>query len=394
MGQIIKDTSVFTYQYIPFAIPHREKEIRDLSLRLNKPLEGMRVINTIIYGLSGTGKTLISKYLADNLQKKCPEVKICYVRLKRLQTEYKAINKVAQDLLNEEYIGHSPDHIYNRIFKSIKQFKEKYIVFIFDEIDSILENYDNFLDAFLRPNENYNLGDKQVSTILISNNMTFPKELTIGTKSSFSCIDKLVFSPYNANQLRDVLIERAEKGLNSGTYSELTIPMCAALGAQEHGDARRTIELLGKSAFLAENDCAQTIEESHIRQAQELIEFEGIAHVLNTLPVQSKATALAIVRNVKAKKESTTTTIHSQYKDICHQVDLPVLSQRRIHDILVEFENIGLINTHLVYRGGGGRSRYVDLIVPASIVEKVITDEYRFQRFKPLQQELDVMGAG
>jgi hypothetical protein len=58
-----------------------------------------------------------------------------------------------------------------------------------------------------------------------------------------------------------------------------------------------------------------------------------------------------------------------------------------------------LINTHLVYRGGGGRSRYVDLIVPPSIVEKVITDEHRFQIFKPLhqqfeaQQKLDMMRA-
>lgn len=382
MGLILKDASVFTYKYMPSAILHREEQVRELESRINNPLYDKPAKNTMIYGLSGTGKTLTTKHLTDELLKKATNTKICYVRLKGAQTEYKAINKVTQALMGVEFDGRSPSSVYTRIFDYLKHHEEKYTIFIFDEIDSILQNYDNFLDAFLRPYENHDMGEKEVSVIMISNNMTFPKDLSIGTKSSYDCMDKLVFAPYNADHLKDILTERADKGLNTGTYDEVVIPLCAAYGAQEHGDARRTIELLGKAAAIAEREGSTLIQEKHVKQAHELIEFEGVAQVLMTLPTHSKAVALAISKESKTKPESTTVSIYSEYKNMCKHIGMTTLSQRRISDILVEFSNLGLINSKLIYKGGEGRSRYVELSVPASIVDKVIMEDSRFEGLK------------
>ncbi len=391
---VVQDASVFTYRFTPSLILHREKELADLAFRMNNPLEGKPVKNTIIYGYSGTGKTLIAKHLASEITKKTFDVLTCYVRMKGAQSEYKAVNKVSLSLMNTEYDGRSPTSIYNRIFSYIKQLEEKYVVFIFDEIDSVTQNIDSFLDAFLRPYENYDLGDKEVSAILISNKMTFPGELSVGTKSSFACVDKLVFSPYDASHLRDILIERAEKGLKEGAYEDTVIPLCAAFGAREHGDARRTIELLGKSASLAEKEGASKIMEKHVHEAREIIEFEGISQVLKTLPVQAKAVALAIAMDIANKSSSsksviypdsspTTGSIYTEYKNICDRTGMEVLTQRRIRDFLDEFESMGLLRAEVVYKGRYGRNRHVELIVPAMIIEKVITGDMHFQGFKP-----------
>jgi cell division control protein 6 len=390
---VVKDSSVFTYRFTPSLILHREKEMAELAFRMNNPLQGKPVKNTVIYGYSGTGKTLIARHLASEITKKTFDVLTCYVRMKGAQSEFKAVNKISLSLMNTEYDGRSPTSIYNRIFSYIKQLDEKYVVFIFDEIDSVTQNIDSFLDAFLRPYENYDLGDKEVSVILISNKMTFPEGISVGTKSSFACLDKLVFSPYDASHLRDILIERAEKGLKDGAYEESVIPLCAAFGAREHGDARRTIELLGKSASIAEKDGSSKIQDKHVSAAREIIEFEGISQVLKTLPVQAKAVALAIAMDLGNKDKSvrsisypenspTTGSIYTEYKNICNRTGMEVLTQRRIRDFLDEFESMGLLHAEVVYKGRYGRNRHVELIVPAMIIERVITGDMQFQGFK------------
>jgi len=387
---IIRDASIFTGHYVPSQILHRDNEIKALCFRMNRPLSGQPVKNTLIQGMSGTGKTLITRHVAEQLSYLTEEVRVCYVRLRGATTEYKAINKISQALTNTEYPGHTSIYIYNRIFEYIKHSHQKFMVFIFDEVDGIEKGYDNFLDAFLRPHENYDLENKEVSAIYISNNTKFPQDLPIGTRSSWDCIDKLTFERYNASQLKDILTERADNGLYEGTYNESVIPMCAALGAQEHGDARRTIELLGKSAELAQNEGAQIIEETHVNKAWGHIEYDRPAQQINALPLQNKVIALAMVmdteKRLKTKSDDckglTTTTIYVEYKKICQDLDIRVLTQRRVRDILDEFASLELVDSHIEHKGRYGRMLHVDLTTPHDIVKRILTADPNFSRYK------------
>ena len=386
---IIRDASIFTGHYVPSQILHRDNEIKALSFRMNRPLSGQEVKSTLIQGMSGTGKTLITRYVAQQLSKLTKDVLVCYIRLRGATTEYKAINKISQALTNTEYPGHTSVYIYNRIFEHIKQSHHKYTVFIFDEVDGIEKGYDNFLDAFLRPYENYNLEDKYVSAIYISNNTKFPQDLPVGTRSSWDCIDKLTFERYNAIQLKDILTERANRGLYDGTYNESVIPLCAALGAQEHGDARRTIELLGKSAELAQNEGAHIIEETHVKKAWNHIEYDRPAQQINALPLQNKAIVLAIVIDTETRlkmksddsKGPTTATIYAEYKNICRDLDLLVLTQRRVRDILVEFASLELVDSHIEFKGRYGRLLHVELTTPPGIIKRILTSDPKFSKY-------------
>lgn len=405
MRQIIKNASVFSLSYVPLEIKYRDREFKELSWRMNQPLEGEPVKNTAIFGLSGTGKTLVSKYLADELTAKCPDVKTCYVRLKGARSEFLALTQVTQALMNEEYKGRGSPSIYTRIFSYIKELDEKYIVFILDEIDSVTQGLDNLLDAFLRPHERYpQLGDKEVSVIFITNNMQFPhhaEKLSVGTISSYKTTDYLIFDKYNADQLRSILTDRAENGLHPGTYEDLVIPLCAALAAQDHGDARQAIEFLEKAAKIAERDGVPKIEEKHVRFAQELREFEGVAEGLKTQTTQGKAVALALVIDLIKRDKMprsavllnnmpTTVSVYNEYKNIIRALGLEFVSMRRVHDILIEFETQGIINSQVVSKGRAmGRSRHVELIVPTLTIARVVANDFRFRDFNWVLSELE-----
>lgn len=242
---------------------------------------------------------------------------------------------------------------------------------------------------FLRYYENFDMPEKEVSVIYISNSTKFPQELPIGTRSSWYCVDKLTFERYNADQLKDILVERAEKGLYEGSYCDSVIPMCAAMGAQEHGDARRSIELLGKAAEIAQNDGASIINEKYVYAAWDYLEYDRPTQQINALPIQGKVIALAIARDFKngIKDQSinnvrqTSSSIYAEYKQICKDTNLLVLTQRRVRDILLELSSMELISTRVEYKGRYGNALCVGLAIPHEVIEKVLASDPIFSRY-------------
>ena len=70
--------------------------------------------------------------------------------------------------------------------------------------------------------------------------------------------------------------------------------------------------------------------------------------------------------------------IYEFYRKLCFKVGLRPLTQRRVSDIIREFELIGIINTKTISKGRYGRTRDVSLsISPSSIplTKKILEDE-------------------
>ena len=72
-------------------------------------------------------------------------------------------------------------------------------------------------------------------------------------KSSLNEEEK-IFSPKDAVQLKDILLERAKIAFNENVLPESVIAKCAAYAAREHGDARRALDLLRVAGELVERD--------------------------------------------------------------------------------------------------------------------------------------------
>jgi len=271
--------------------------------------------------------------------------------------------------------GWPTDRVYDAFFEAV-DYQERVVVIMLDEIDKLVEKSgDDTLYNLSRMNSE--LENSRVSIMGISNDLKFTEFLDPRVKSSLG-EEEIVFPPYDANQLRDILEHRAEVAFEDGVLSDDVIPLCAAFAAQEHGDARRALDLLRTAGELAERSGADLIEEDHVRQAQEKIELDRVVEVVRTLPTQSKLVLFAIITLEKNDVSNINTgEVYNVYKRLCGELDTDVLTQRRVTDLISELDMLGIVNAVVVSKGRYGRTKEISVSVPIEETEAVLVSDSR-----------------
>jgi len=211
----------------------------------------------------------------------------------------------------------------------------------------------------------------------ISNDLRFKEFLDPRVLSSLS-EEEIVFRPYDAAELRDILSDRARLGFQDGVLLEGTIDLCAALAAAEHGDARRALDLLRVAGELAERKGSSVVGEDHIRQAERRIEHDRTMEALKNLPLHSKLVLCSVYLLGKAGMGSAITgDIYEIYCELCDLSGLLPLTQRRVSSLINELDVIGLLNTRVVSMGRYGRTRKIRLSVTRSLIREVFASDDR-----------------
>ncbi|MDQ2050272.1 ORC1-type DNA replication protein [Natronolimnohabitans sp. A-GB9] len=279
--------------------------------------------------------------------------------------------------------GWPTDRVYSVFFDAV-DYDERVVVIMLDEIDKLVEKSgDDTLYNLSRMNSE--LENSRVSIIGISNDLKFTDFLDPRVKSSLG-EEEIVFPPYDANQLRDILKHRSEVAFKDGALSDDVIPLCAAFAAQEHGDARRALDLLRTAGELAERSQSETIVEKHVRQAQDKIELDRVVEVVRTLPTQSKLVLFAIILLEKNGVHSINTgEVFNIYKRLCEEIDADVLTQRRVTDLISELDMLGIVNAVVVSKGRYGRTKEISLSVPLEETEAVLLSDSRLSNIDDVQ---------
>ena len=204
---------------------------------------------------------------------------------------------------------------------------------------------------------NSDLKDSKVSIIGISNDLRFTDFLDPRGLSSLS-EEELVFPPYNAPQLCDILQQRGEDAFMEGVIDAPVIPLCAALAAQEHGDARRALDLLRVSGELAEREDTSRVAEKHVKMAQEKIETDSMIECVSTLPTQSKVVlySMLLLEHI-GKKIFTSGEVLQIYREVAGNWTWTCSRTGRITDLVSELSMLGVINTRVVSKGRYGRTK-------------------------------------
>ena len=63
--------------------------------------------------------------------------------------------------------------------------------------------------------------------------------------------------------------------------------------------------------------------------------------------------------------------IYERYKELCIQIKMKSLTQRRISDVIAELDMLGIINAKVISKGRYGRTREISLAVPQAMVPKI-----------------------
>jgi len=199
------------------------------------------------------------------------------------------------------FTGWPTDEVYTKL-KQMIEAQGGVTVIILDEVDKL--KGDEALYNLTRINSE--LEKAKVSIVGLSNDLKFTDFLDPRVKSSLG-EENMIFPPYDAGELQDILKQRIEIALKPEIIDQEVIPLCSALAAQEHGDARRALDLLRISAEIAERAKSPRITKKHVHLAQNKIEIDRILEVVRTLPTQSKLILLAIFLEEKHKKKTETT---------------------------------------------------------------------------------------
>ncbi|GAB3688506.1 DNA replication protein Orc7 [Salinarchaeum chitinilyticum] len=429
--RIFEDKEVLRPSYTPNRLPHRGTQINDIATVLVSALRGDTPSNILVYGKTGTGKTASAKYVSQELERSASEYEVdCeveYINCEVTDTQYRVLAQLGNEFIEDNLeraeddiseltaivdavnveranelgyedlaavrdrieelraytetteeipmTGWPTDRVYQSFFEAIDLY-ERVLVFMFDEIDKLVEKSgDDTLYNLSRINSG--LERSKVSIIGISNDLKFTDFLDPRVKSSLG-EEEIVFPPYDAQQISDILDQRAEIAFSEDVIEQDVIPLCAAFAAQEHGDARRALDLLRCAGEFAERDGEDRVGDEHVRRAQDKIELDRIVEAVRTLPTQSKLVLLSII-DLDENGESRVTTgeVYNVYRTLAEEAGLDPLTQRRATDLISELDMLGIVNAVVVSKGRYGRTKEISVSVPTDRTREVIEQDAR-----------------
>jgi cell division control protein 6 len=369
-------------RYQPKTLLHREKLVADLAAILAPSLRGELCSNIFVYGTTGTGKTSVMRWVADQLAAKAAAaaapLKVIYVNIKLervADTEYRLFAFLGEQLgASIPTTGLPTSHVFE-VFKKVVETQEGVIIVILDEVDRLISKTgDDVLYNLTRMNAD--LARSKVCIAGITNDLKFLDALDPRVRSSLS-EEEIIFPPYNALQLQDILAERASIAFKAGAVDEAVIKKAAAQAAREHGDARKALDLLRVAGELAERAGERQVTLAHLDLAESRIDSDRILETVKSQPRQSKAVLFSIMR--LSGEEVSTGDVYETYRRTCQSSGLSVLTPRRVSDLISELDMLGIVSATKKSLGRYGRTRFICLHLPAAVqssIDQVLSTEF------------------
>ena len=367
---------------------------------LGPALRGAPPSNILCYGKTGTGKTVVARYVLDMLVSKAKDSGVnppltAFVNCRIVGTNYRVLKRLCDQIdatmpdgSEVPFTGLPTDEI-REVLKNKLDSNPNILTVVLDEVDSLLKRDagqgNDILYGLTRMNGE--LENSRISIIGISNDLTFKEMLDPRVLSTLG-EEEVIFSPYNAVELKGILKQRVALAFNTGAIGdEGVINLVGALAAQEHGDARRALDLLRTAGELAERKGDEKVTQGHVRDAQKVIERDTITETVKTLPMQSKAVLFAVyVLANKGQQNIFTGECYNVYSDIAKSLSLDTLTQRRVSDLISELDMLGLINTTVISKGRYGRTKKIKLAVSKKQIGVILDDD---DRLSNIAHEID-----
>jgi len=383
-NDIFIDREILRHTYVPKSLPHRQKEMISLVVPLASALNNAAPSNLVLYGLPATGKTVTTKLVGEEITAKAEQldkkIHFIYINCNITNTTYGILQKISRQMAcnNDDKIpiaGLSLDTVYAKLLELLDE-NSCIAIIVLDEVDRL--KADEALYMLTRINTD--LKKTKISLILISNNLRFKEFLDSRVNSSLGS-ENITFEPYNALQLQDILLERVNDALKPESLDESVIPLCAALAAQENGDARKALDLCRVSGEIAERSGDKKITIKHVRLALGKIEKDYIREAIIKLPLQFKLVLFTIYKKDRENKKKgircgiTTGDIYSIYTEVCKKACIKDLSQRRVTDLIAGLDTLGVVYSRIISKGRKGRVKEIELSVSSDDLIAILQED-------------------
>jgi len=369
-GQIFANRELLRVGHVPNLerVVGRDEEVSAIGAALGPATAGGPPETTIIYGKTGTGKSLVTRCVTREAHNKASahevSLQYAYVDCSDYQTETKASREMARELANcldtetdIPRVGIAAADYRDIVWELLDEFQVDVFVVILDEIDKLDD--DELLLSLSRARESGKV-NAHIGAICISNKIEYRERLNERVDSSLQD-NELIFDPYDAGQLRAILEHRVD-AFEDDVLDGDVIPKVAALAAKEHGDARKAVDTLYEAGRLAEKQGLETVSIDHVDDAVQQAEINRFQKLISgTTPhVKHVLHALALLTADLPEQDAFRTyRVYNLYTRIVKQEDANPLSEDRVYRLLKEQAFLGVTESN--HTGGGqGEGSYLE----------------------------------
>jgi len=269
----------------------------------------------LVIGSRGSGKTMLIKSLIRILEKQQDAPRFLYVNCRHHNTSF----KILAELLRVQPRGYGLDELWSR-------FQDRYgerMVLVLDEVDLLSEKDrgKDILYLLSRSEKNY-------MTLMLSNNPRFHNQLDASVRSTLQP-EIIHFRNYNAEQVYEILLQRAHLGLE--TIETGMIRHIAGLTTRDtNSDIRVGIKTLYFSALEPE-----TGVEGNFQRARRDI----AADIINDLNDKN----LLILQAAQQAEERQVKSVYTLYRQLSHRYREEPFSYVYFYNNLSYLQSLGLI---------------------------------------------------
>jgi cell division control protein 6 len=321
---VIVNPDMLTDGYIPENLKAREDQFNQIMYCLSPVLERHRAINAWLYGKPGTGKTTTAIHALRNLEQKAP-VKGIIVNCWQNRTFYEIIDA----MITEFRVLRADEHRTSFKLERLRHFlKDSHLIVLLDEVDrirprelsTVLYNLDSILDA---------------SLICISASTQPLTQLDERIRSRLNP-HPIPFPAYTEEELLEILADRAGLALAEGSWSQAHL---RNITSAAHGDARSAIGMLHKVAVMTQNEQADRIAETILKEQLNASKEAIIESSLNCMTIDHKI----LYQIVKQRGQILSGDLWQKYLQHCEQVERKPLAARTFSDYINRLAQTGLI---------------------------------------------------
>ncbi|MFA6048704.1 MAG: AAA family ATPase [Candidatus Micrarchaeia archaeon] len=382
---IFRNKDALLPHFVPEQLLFREDEITRIMTAVLPALQGRKARNVFIYGSTGTGKTASVRTVMKKLSEEAGmSVSPIYMNCRVYDSRYKVMQKCISDFRPDfAKTGFSFSVLYERLLDWIEGgdsgSNARHLIVALDEIDMV-KDLDSLVYTLSRANDDLKHGS--VSMIGISNKIDFKNRLGSRSKSSL-CEEEIVFSPYNAHQLRDILKTRASAAFEEPAIVEDSgLSLAAAIAAAENGDARYALSLLLRASELAEKRGTK-VSDRDVEEARKAADEDKAFEVISTLPEQQQLLLLALAGlsmdshyrklvEEDGERYYFSGEVYERYASLARGTGKDPRTARWYREYLADLENLGLIVTLHSGKGVRGQTTLVKLAFEPAKIKKII----------------------
>ncbi len=370
---------------LPSQIIGREKRAKELVRFLLGYKQGLVVPFVSVYGRSGSGKSTVVKFVCENLDDE--NISYAFVNLRKARTVFGCANLILTELgqpslKSAQGINTAIEHISNAIEQRLSSNKKnnnsgnntaKLFILVLDEFDVLLHDKrgkpSDFIYKLLVMEEKLREKGYLMCVVAISNNVMSDYEIDDRVRSRVGT-SEVFFEPYTQHAVLAILKDRAAKAFSQPVDYQI-LQYCADQSSQQHGDARRAIDLLRVAAEIAGKK-GEKINKTHIDAALVQLHKDRISITLSSASFHLKLVAAALARISYLTQEAwhSTSAVYNQYR-LLLQEGTRLLTYRRIAELLTELENMGLVISHTSSKGRHGYGTQYKLVAPPEAIGKV-----------------------